>query len=116
MRPSPPAPALSASPDVYKRQLVDRNGISFFAVGIGVGLCALLCARVELMERGSLCRGQRGVECLILGLVEGAVEVVGLAPVVTGGGDVYKRQILDSSLIRFDLLWRRPAVSAMTMS
>ena len=26
------------------------------------------------------------------------------------------RLILDSSLIRFDLLWRRPAVSAMTMS
>ena len=68
-------------------------------MGIGVGLCALLCARIELMERGSLCRGQRGVECLVLGLVEGTVEVVGLAPVVTGGG---KHLLIVEALRRHD--------------
>ena len=68
-------------------------------MGIGVGLCALLCARVELMERGSLCRGQRGVECLVLGLVEGTVEIVGLAPVVTGGG---KHLLIVEALRRHD--------------
>ena len=79
--------------------LVDRDGIGLLAVGIGVGLCALLCARVELMERSSLCRGQRGVECLVLGLVEGTVEVVGLAPVVTGGG---KHLLIVEALRRHD--------------
>ena len=68
-------------------------------MGIGVGLCALLGARVELMERSSLCRGQRGVECLILGLVEGTVEIVGLAPVVTGGG---KHLLIVEALRRHD--------------
>ena len=79
--------------------LVDRDGIRFFAVGIGVGLCALLCPCVELMERGSLRRGQRSVECLVLGLVEGTVEVVGLAPVVTGGG---KHLLIVEALRRHD--------------
>ena len=51
------------------------------------------------MERGSLRRGQRGVECLILGLVERTVEVVGLAPVVTGGG---KHLLIVEALRRHD--------------
>ena len=68
-------------------------------MGIGVGLCALLCARVELMERSSLCRGQRGVECLILCLIEGTVEIVGLAPIVTGGG---KHLLIVEALRRHD--------------
>ena len=34
----------------------------------------------------------------------------------SGAAFLTLRLILDSSLIRFDLLWRRPAVSAMTMS
>ena len=39
------------------------------------------------MERGTLCRSQRGVESLILCLIEGAVQVIGLAPVVPGSGE-----------------------------
>ena len=56
-------------------------------MGIGVGLCALLRTGIEGMERGTLCRSQRGVESLILCLIEGAVQVIGLAPVVPGSGE-----------------------------
>ena len=67
--------------------LVDCDGIRFFAVGIGVGLGPLFRTGIEGMERGTLCRSQLGVESLILCLIEGAVQVIGLAPVVPGSGE-----------------------------
>ena len=66
--------------------LIDRDGVGLLAVGVGVGLCALLCPCIKIVEGSALGRGQRSVEGLVLGLIEGAVEVVGLAPVVPGGG------------------------------
>ena len=56
-------------------------------MGVGVGLRALLRTGIEGMERGTLCRSQRGVESLILCLIEGAVQVIGLASVVPGSGE-----------------------------
>ena len=66
--------------------LVDGDGIGFFAVGVRVGLGSLLGPGVELVEGGTLGSGQRGVEGLVLCLIEGAVQVIGFAPVVAGGG------------------------------
>ena len=66
--------------------LIDRDGVGLLAVSVGVGLCALLCPCIKIVEGSALGRGQRGVEGLVLGLIEGAVEVVCLAPVVPGGG------------------------------
>ena len=66
--------------------LVHGNGIGLFAVGVRVGLCALLGAGVKVVQGGTLRSSKRGVESLVLCLVEGAVQVVGFAPVVAGSG------------------------------
>ena len=55
-------------------------------MGVRVGLCALLRAGVEVVQGCTLGRRQRGVESFVLRLVEGAVQIVGLAPVVAGRG------------------------------
>ena len=55
-------------------------------MGVRVGLCALLGAGVKVVQGSTLGTGKCGMESLILRLVEGAVQVVGLATVVAGGG------------------------------
>ena len=66
--------------------LVHGDGIGLFAVGVRVGLRALLGSGVKVVQGGTLRTGQCGVEGLVLRLVEGAVQVVGLATVIAGGG------------------------------
>ena len=55
-------------------------------MGIRVGLSRLLGPGVKVVQRGTLCRSESCVEILVLFLVERAVQVVGLAPVIAGGG------------------------------
>ena len=55
-------------------------------MGVRVGLSALLCAGIEVVQRGALGRRESRVEFLVLFLVERAVQVVSLAPVIAGGG------------------------------
>ena len=66
--------------------LIHGDGIGLFAVGIRVGLSRLLGPGVKVVQRCALCRSESRVEFLVLFLVERAVQVVGLAPVIAGGG------------------------------
>ena len=54
-------------------------------MGIRVGLSRLLGPGVKVVQRCALCRSESCVEILVLFLVERAVQVVGLAPVIAGG-------------------------------
>ena len=65
--------------------LVDRDGVSLFAVGVRVGL-GLLGPLVEVVQGGPLGRSQGLIERLVFCLVKGAVQVVGLPPAIAGGG------------------------------
>ena len=66
--------------------LVDRDRIGLFAVGIRVRPGGLLRPGIKIVERCPLGRGKGCMERLILRLVERAVEVIGLAPVIAGSG------------------------------
>ena len=63
--------------------LVDGDGVRLFAHRVGVG--GSLGVLVKVVQGGPLGGHQRGVEGLVLGLIEGAVEVIRLAPAVAGG-------------------------------
>ena len=52
----------------------------------GGPLCALLGPGIEVVQRGALGRRESCVEILVFFLIEGAVQVVGLAPVIAGSG------------------------------
>ena len=54
-------------------------------MGIRVRPGGLLCPGVEVVQGGTLGRSQRFVEGLVLRLIEGAVQIVGLAPAIAGG-------------------------------
>ena len=79
--------------------LVHGHGIGLFAVGVRVGPGALLCPGVKVVQRGTLGRSQRRMERLILGLVEGAVQVVGISAAIAGGG---KHLVVVQALGRHD--------------
>ena len=67
--------------------LVHGDGIGLFAVSVRVGLCALLGAGIKVVQGGTLRSGKRGMKGLIFCLVEGAVQIVGLATVIAGSGE-----------------------------